>query len=103
MISARTKAALAAAKARGRRLGGYRQNAARIADYQAQGLEAAMRRADEAARERLPEIVRLKAEGLSLQAIARRLSQEGIRTSRGGDWTATAVRRVLMRFPHAHG
>jgi DNA invertase Pin-like site-specific DNA recombinase len=95
MISARTKA-LAAAKARGTKLGGYRENAARISDYQAR-VEAIKTLAEKAAEERLPEIARLKAEKLSLNEIARRLDQEGIRTVRGAQWTATAVRRVLMR------
>jgi DNA invertase Pin-like site-specific DNA recombinase len=83
MISARTKAALAAAKARGTKLGGYRENAARISDYQARGVEAIKTLAEKAAEERLPEIARLKAEKLSLNEIARRLDQEGIRTVRG--------------------
>jgi hypothetical protein len=39
MISARTKAALAEPKARGTEVDGCRENAARIADYQAQGVE----------------------------------------------------------------
>jgi DNA invertase Pin-like site-specific DNA recombinase len=40
-ISARTKAALAAAKARGTKLGGRRKGAADIASYQQRGIEAA--------------------------------------------------------------
>ena len=103
MISQRTRAALGAAKARGKKLGGYRANAAPIASYQSRGVEAARMKADRAAEERLPEINKLLADGLSLNEVARRLSQEGIRTSRGGNWTATAVRRVLFRFRHALG
>jgi DNA invertase Pin-like site-specific DNA recombinase len=101
MISQRTRAALGAARARGKKLGGYRTNAANIRLYQVQGIEAVKAKADRAAEERLPEITKLKAQGLSLNEIARRLDQERIRTSRGGNWTATAVRRVLSRFPSA--
>ena len=45
-ISARTKAALAAAKARGTRLGGRRKSAADIAHYQPKGVKAAVICAD---------------------------------------------------------
>lgn len=44
-ISQRTKAALAAAKARGQRLGGARRGAARIEDFQQQGAQAAREKA----------------------------------------------------------
>lgn len=96
-ISQRTKAALAAAKARGVKLGGKRKGAGNIRRYQRKGVAAARERADRRALDRLPEIERLEAEGLSLNAIARRLNAEGVVTSRGGMWTATAVKRVLDR------
>jgi hypothetical protein len=35
--------------------------------------------------------------GLSLRQIASELASKGIRTARGGQWTATAVRNVLAR------
>jgi DNA invertase Pin-like site-specific DNA recombinase len=98
MISARTKAALAAAKARGKRLGGYRERAPNIADHQAEAVRVVKLRANKAAEERFPDVAKLQAEGLSLNEIARRLDQEGIKTSRGGRWTATAVRRTLLRL-----
>ena len=38
-------------------------------------------------------------EGLSLNALARRLNNQGIRTTSGsGQWTATAVRRAVLRL-----
>jgi hypothetical protein len=40
----------------------------------------------------------LSGEGLSLNAIARRLNEQDVRTARGGTWTATAVRRALDRL-----
>jgi DNA invertase Pin-like site-specific DNA recombinase len=99
-ISARTKAALAAAKARGTRLGGRRKGAAEIATYQAQGVTAALRRADTKAEELRETVEALKGEGLSLNVIAARMNDQGVLTSRGiaGGWTATAVRRVLARL-----
>jgi DNA invertase Pin-like site-specific DNA recombinase len=95
MISARTKAALAAAKARGVKLGGVRPNqgkqdpAAATAALQAQ--------ADEFAASVGPVIAELRDAGQSLRQIAAELTHRGIRTMRDGAWTATAVRRVLLR------
>jgi DNA invertase Pin-like site-specific DNA recombinase len=93
-ISQRTKAALAAAKARGTKLGNpvgfggavYRQ-----------GGEAAQRGADQFASKLLPTIQGLKADGLSLNAIAKRLTEGHYRTARGGAWTPTAVKNILKR------
>jgi DNA invertase Pin-like site-specific DNA recombinase len=99
-ISARTKAALAAAKARGTKLGGLRFGAAEIASHQRKGVTAAVKKADEKADELRETIETLQAERLSLTAMARRLNEQGVLTSRGnaGGWTATAVRRVLARL-----
>jgi DNA invertase Pin-like site-specific DNA recombinase len=94
-ISARTKAALAAAKARGKTLGGFRKAAPDIGKYQQQGVEAARERALRAAEERREAIEALRRENLSLNAIAARLNTESVRTSGGGKWTATAVKRTL--------
>lgn len=99
-ISARTKAALAAAKARGRALGGRRAGAGDISEYQAQGVAAASAKADQKAQE-LQEIFEgMASEGLSLNAMATRLNDQGVLTSRGvaGGWTPTAVRRMLTRI-----
>jgi hypothetical protein len=99
-FSARTKAALAAAKARGTRLGGRRRGAADIAAYQHQGVTAALRRADAKADELRETVEGLKIEGLSLNVMAARLNDQGVLTSRArsGGWTATAVKRVLARL-----
>jgi DNA invertase Pin-like site-specific DNA recombinase len=103
MISARTKAALAAAKARGQKLGrpagtvipATRESTQRGADAAAAGRRMA---ADRAAHFIVPVIEALQAEGTSLAQIARKLSTAGVRTPRGGTgWTATAVRRALLR------
>ena len=96
-ISARTKAALAAARARGTVLGGLRAGAADIARYQGQGVEAAKAKADARLSDVADDLRDLAAEGLSLNAIARRLNEQDVKASRGGNWTATGVRRALHR------
>ena len=101
-ISARTKAALGAAKARGVRLGGQRSSLKRMAAMARQGNVAsiAARRATAAKRNAdvLTVIVEIRAEGLeSLEKIAAALNERGITAARGGSWSATQVARVLGR------
>ncbi len=99
LISSRTKAALAAAKVRGKRLGGNRgstlSETARGAGRESQSRRAA-RRADDLA----PLIGRLRAEGVeTVSGMATALTERGIPTARGGNqWTATQVCRVLQRL-----
>lgn len=101
-ISARTKAALAAAKARGKVLGGRRAGQC-LPDLDARRRGAAVaadakrQAADHAAHRVLPRVETLRAAGGSLADVARTLEAEGVPTPRGGAWTATAVRRVLLR------
>ena len=97
-ISARTKAALAAAKARGRKLGGRRPGAGNVGRYQRQGMKAAQAKAAERLALVAEDIRRLTGEGLSLNAMAARLNAMEIRTSRGCEWTATAVKRAVERL-----
>jgi DNA invertase Pin-like site-specific DNA recombinase len=97
-ISARTKAALAAVKARGKSLGGLRLGAADISRYQREGVAAAKQKATERLADIADDLRALSCEGLSLNAIARRLNDQDIKASRGGSWTATAVRRALARL-----
>ena len=96
VISHRTKAALAAAKARGTVLGGKRKGAANIAKHQRKGVAAAQAKAREAAELRREAFEAL--DGLSLNAMADRLNADSVTTSRGGRWTATAVKRTLARL-----
>ena len=98
-ISARTKVALAAAKARGKALGGRRKGAADISRYQRQGVEAAKAKAAARLSDVADSLQELADEGLSLNAIARQLNEQGIVASRGGNWTATGVKRALARLP----
>ena len=93
-ISARTRAALAAAKARGVSLGGWRGGP--VVD-QRRGVEAVRREADAFAATVGPMVAGLRKEGLSLRQIADTLAAKGVRTARGGEWTAAAVRAVLLR------
>ncbi len=59
---------------------------------------ARTKNADDAARVLLPAILAVQATGVtSLRAIASEMNARGIRTVRGTEWTATAVRRVLLR------
>ena len=95
MISARTKAALAAKRAQGHKLGGYREGAPKV--NAAMGREAQRRKADSFASSVLPTIREIQAEGASLREVARRLTHQGIRTARGAAWTAQAIKNVLAR------
>jgi DNA invertase Pin-like site-specific DNA recombinase len=100
MISARTKAGLAAAKARGTKLGGDRGGV--IASVSAMGVKAsaAVRRgkAEKRAADLVPVMRTLQSEGHeSLRAVAAVLNERGIPTARGGQWSAVQVQRVLGR------
>lgn len=99
MISARTKAALDAAKRRGKQLGGNRGTKpslkAALKGAAATGARAAKRASDLA-----PIIAKLQAGGaMSLQAIADGLNDANIPTARGdGRWRPVQVMRVLQRL-----
>jgi DNA invertase Pin-like site-specific DNA recombinase len=96
MISERTKAALAAAKARGIKLGGDRGNLQAVS-HEGRRIAAERRKADAEARSRdlAPQIRHLQAQGLSLRGIASQFEERGYKSPRGGKWTATQVTRVL--------
>ncbi len=98
-ISKRTRVALAAAKARGVKLGGDRGYRPPAPPDASLGGAATKRRADQAANALAPIIEELRGEGVtSFHAVAAALTARGIATPRGGGWTATAVRRVLRRI-----
>ena len=95
MISARTKAALAAAKRRGAKLGGDR-DARLTAKARIAGRAAVQARARNRALDLAPTIQELQAAGCaSLRAIAAGLEQRGIPAPRGGNWSAVQVARLL--------
>ncbi|MCK1626559.1 recombinase family protein [Bradyrhizobium sp. 160] len=99
MISARTKAALAAAKRRGKKLGGNR-GVVPGAKMHAASRKALHERSVARAADIAPVIRELQASGkTSLRAIASGLNEAGIPTSRGtGQWSAVQVSRVLERL-----
>lgn len=97
-ISDRTKKALAAAKRRGVVLGGFRKESPNIARFQKRAVRAVVEGANARAEEWRDTIEALQSEGLSLNAMASRLNEDGLPTSRGGAWTATAVKRVVERL-----
>ncbi|MCO6415138.1 recombinase family protein [Siccirubricoccus sp. KC 17139] len=96
LISARTKAALQAAKARGKVLGRKPGTPGYLPDAEA-GAAAVKAKADSFAAVVAPIAQQLRDEGQSLRQIADALAARGIRTARGGAWTATAVKNVLAR------
>jgi DNA invertase Pin-like site-specific DNA recombinase len=93
MIAARTKAALAAAKARGVKLGGPKLAEARhVATASVKAL------ADRHAANVLPVIREIQRAGAkSLHQVAASLNARGISTPRGGRWYAKSVSNVLER------
>ena len=97
MISDRTKAALAAAKARGKRLG----TPANLRNHdlgRALGRATKTEKARARAADLKPILADLRASGAaSLRAMAAGLNSRGIPTARGGTWSAVQVKRVLER------
>jgi DNA invertase Pin-like site-specific DNA recombinase len=101
MISARTKAALAAAKRRGVKLGGDR-GARLTAKQRAAGVAVRQEQARSRALDLAPTIKELQAGGAeSLRGIAAALDERGIPAARGGNWSAVQVSRLLemIGFP----
>lgn len=100
-ISQRTKEALAAAKARGQRLGNPNGAAAlrRAGKGTGAALKAAQRNANEHAERLRPIIAKLQAEGTtSLGRIAAALNADGMRTPRRARWHTSSVRNLLIRI-----
>jgi DNA invertase Pin-like site-specific DNA recombinase len=99
LISARTKAALAAAKARGKKLGGDR-GVRLSAKARAAGRAELVKRANSHAADLAPTIEEIKRAGhTSLRGIATALNDRGIPTARGeGKWSAVQVARTLRRI-----
>jgi DNA invertase Pin-like site-specific DNA recombinase len=101
MISQRTKDALAAAKARGQRLGNPRGAEAlrRAQRGNVDALRVIGSKADAFAADLRPIVVQLREEGhTTLQALAEQLTQRGIQTARGGKWERATVRNLLARI-----
>lgn len=97
-ISERTKAALAAAKARGTKLG----NPNGAEHLRGHGNKAAVENvkamADSMAASIRPIVEPLHAGGAGLRSIAQALNERGVLTPRGGRWHAASVGRLLDRL-----
>jgi DNA invertase Pin-like site-specific DNA recombinase len=93
MISARTKAALAAKKERGAQLGNP------LWSSSIEGARATRTaQADQFAANVLPVINEIRAAGIAqFKHIAEALNARGVQTVRGGRWDATQVKRILAR------
>ena len=105
-ISERTKVALAAAKARGTKLGSARpghwdgrENLRLAAIHKAVQVAAEVRAkdTDDAYRDLVPMMRQLREAGKTLQTIADELNLQGYETRRGMPWNPMQVRRVLQR------
>lgn len=96
LISARTKAALAAKKTA--ETGWKPGNPTNLSEAGALGSAANKRAADTFAANTLPVIRQLQASGVtSSKDLADALNARGIRTARGGQWHASTVLNVLRR------
>lgn len=93
LIAQRTRDALAAAKARGTRLGNPR-----IAEAREHARTRLRADADAFARNVLPIVREIQRAGTAtLSGIAAALNKRGVATARGGQWEATTVRNLLRR------
>jgi DNA invertase Pin-like site-specific DNA recombinase len=96
MIGQRTREALAAAKARGVKLGNPR-----LAEARAGVVSARIAAADEFAANVRPIIREIQKSGVtSLRGVAKALSARGVKTARGGEWTAVQVSDILAPLGH---
>jgi DNA invertase Pin-like site-specific DNA recombinase len=103
--SDRTKAGLAAAKAKGVLLGGANPRCRNLppelrAKAALAGGQARRSSADSYYQALAPRVNELRLSGMTQAAIAERFNSEGLTTQSGGPWTQVAVLRVLRRFAH---
>lgn len=94
LISGRTKAALAARKARGLKLG-KPENL--TLEARKKGAEVTRQRAIKDMRTVAAYAGALRSQGMTLREVAAQLEQHGFQTRRGGPWSATQVKRILDR------
>jgi len=103
LISERTKAALAAAKARGKALGGDRGYRPVTGPNAVEAAQARRQAAERAAHRLVLEIERLRTEGIEgYAALGRALNARRVATpGRTGTWTHATVSRVMQRVASA--
>ena len=97
LISSRTKAGLAVAKARGVKLGTNNLKPELVHEASAKGVLVRQQKADNFAARVRPVIEAMRAQGKSLEGVAVELDNLGVMTARGCKWTATAVKNALAR------
>ncbi len=98
LVSERTRAALAVAKARGVALGGWRGHTMRKSTTVA-GQAAVVTQARERAATLAPVIADLRGQGMhTATALAAALNGLGVPTPRGGQWHAASVARLVARL-----
>ena len=94
LIADRTRAALAAKKAQGAKLG----NRTNLGEAQAKGVAVNRAAAETFAANVLPVVRQIQAAGATTsRAIAEALNARGIRTARGGAWHSSTVQNLLAR------
>lgn len=99
MISRRTKEALAAAKARGVKLGNPKGAAHLHGLGNAAAVEAVKENAARRTADLQPVVEDIQAAGFtSVRGLARELNRRGILTPRGGRWHPTSAARLLERL-----
>jgi DNA invertase Pin-like site-specific DNA recombinase len=94
LISERTRQALAVAKARGVKLGGFRG----FKVDPATGLQARQKTADAIATSTAPIVREMLANGRSLRQIGATLDAMSIATARGGKWSAESISLLIKRM-----
>lgn len=93
IISQRTRASLGAEKVRGVRLGNPN-----VGSLSKKGVKANQRQANEFAIKTMTTITALRASGITtFSRLAAALEASGIRTQRGGLWSAMGVRNIVLR------
>lgn len=97
LIGARTKAALAALKARGILLG----NRTNLRDAQALGQKTNASKAAAFIAKMLPAIRLLQAQQMTMSQIAAELNDRGTKTANGGTWRQSTVSRLLSAVVQA--
>lgn len=99
MISKRTKEALAAAKARGVKLGSPKGAAHLAGRGNAEAVDAIKEQASQRAEDLRPVVDDIRSAGtVGVRGITRELNERGIVTPRGGRWHPTGVSRLLDRL-----
>jgi DNA invertase Pin-like site-specific DNA recombinase len=99
LIAQRTKDALAAAKARGVKLGNPKGAKHLKGRGNREAVEAITQDAQDRAKRLAGVLDDLRSQGItSANGMAQALNQQGIATARGGQWTARSVLNVLKRL-----